>query len=174
VRDATTGDAPAIAGIGREAMPAQYLGLVDPGVIAAAVTQTYALPAVADCIGRCLDSDAACFLVAERSQRVVGFLHFDDFGPEPELHRLYVDHRYRSGGIGARLMGELHRRIPTDLAYMLLVVSGNHRAVRFYERAGLRIERIVDGLEYYGQRMGVTFAADAGAVDMVLMRRQVS
>ena len=55
-----------------------------------------------------------------------------------------------------------------------LVVSGNHRAVRFYERAGLRIERIVDGLEYYGQRMGVTFAADAGAVDMVLMRRQVS
>ncbi|MGW4930317.1 N-acetyltransferase family protein [Agromyces sp. NPDC004153] len=174
LRDASPADAAAIAAIGTEAMPAQYVDLIDPAVISAAVEQTYALGAVADCIERCRSADVACFLVAERSGRVVGFLHFDVFGPEPELHRLYVDRHHRGAGVGARLMGELHARVPADLAYMLLVVAGNDGAVRFYERHGLEVERVVDGLAYYTARMGVAFPAGAPPVDMVLMRRRAS
>ena len=173
LRDASPADSAAVAAIGTEAMPAQYVDLIDPAVISAAVEQTYATEAVADCIERCRAADDACFVVAERSGLIVGFLHYDAFGPEPELHRLYVDRRHRSAGIGAQLMDELHARVPADLAYMLLVVAGNDGAVRFYERHGLQVERVVDGLAYYGARMGVVFPADAPPVDMVLMRRDV-
>lgn len=70
-------------------------------------------------------------------------------------------------------MDELHQRVPADLAYMLLVVSGNDGAVRFYRRHGLRVERTVDGLQYYSDRMGVVFPADAPPVRLILMRRAV-
>jgi GNAT superfamily N-acetyltransferase len=172
LRKATRGDADAIAAIGREAMPAQYADLVDPAAVEAAVTQTYTPAVVSDCIGRCRGAPDALFLVAEWAGRVVGFLHFDSFGPEPELHRLYLDRRYRGGGIGTMLMNELHGRLPRDnSAYMLLVVSGNERAVRFYERHGLQVAELVDGLVYYRERMGVAFPSGTRPFTLVLMRR---
>jgi len=174
LRDAAPADAAAIAAIGREAVPAQYADLIDPAVIDAAVSQTYAPSAIARCIERCRGAQDASFLIAESSHQVAGFLHFDSFGPEPELHRLYLDRRRRGAGIGSLLMDELHDRVPADLAYMLLVVAGNDGAVRFYERHGLRVEGTVDGLEYYSERMGVVFPPDAPSVRMILMRRRVS
>ena len=48
LRDAAPEDAAAIAAIGMEAVPAQYAGLIDPAVIDAAVSQTYAASAIAD------------------------------------------------------------------------------------------------------------------------------
>jgi ribosomal protein S18 acetylase RimI-like enzyme len=173
LRDAADDDAAAIAAIGTQAMPAQYAGLVDSRVIDAAVSQTYTPSAIIECLERCDAAPDACFLVAERSHDVVGFLHFDAFGPEPELHRLYIDPLHRGVGVGTLLMDELHARVPSDLAYMLLVVAGNDGAVRFYRRHGLCVERIVDGLGYYSERMGVEFPADAPPVDLVLMRRHV-
>ena len=109
--------------------------------------------------------------VATVSDQVVGFLHFDSFGPEPELHRLYVDHRRRGAGVGATLMNELHARLHEAVSYMLLVADGNDRAVRFYERHGLHVSHIVDGLTYYSERMGVEFPPEADPVGLVLMRR---
>ena len=173
LRDASPADAAAVAAIGTAAMPAQYAGLIDASVIAAAVSQTYSPSAIAECIERCSAADDATFLVAEWSDHVVGFLHFDAFGPEPELHRLYLVRECRGAGIGSLLMGALHERVPADLAYMLLVVSGNDGAVRFYRRHGLRVERSVDGLEYYSERMGVVFPAEAPPVRLILMRRSV-
>jgi ribosomal protein S18 acetylase RimI-like enzyme len=173
LRDASPSDASAIAAIGTAAMPAQYAGLIDPEVIAAAVDQAYAPSAVADCIERCSAAEDASFLVAEWSDHVVGFLHFDAFGPEPELHRLYLDREHRGAGIGSMLMEGLHERVPADLAYMLLVVAGNDGAVRFYRRHGLHVERTVDGLEYYSERMGVVFPSGAPPVRLILMRRSV-
>ena len=173
VRDAAPEDAAAVSAIGTEAMPAQYAGLIDPAVIAAAVSQTYAPSAIAECIERCQEAEDAIFLVAESSRQVAGFLHFDAFGPEPELHRLYLDPLRRGAGIGSLLMDELHQRVPADLAYMLLVVAGNDGAVRFYERHGLRREATVNGLEYYSERMGVVFPADAPPAQLMLMRRRV-
>jgi ribosomal protein S18 acetylase RimI-like enzyme len=173
LRDASPDDAVAISAIGRVAVPAQYAGLIHPDVIDAAVSQTYEPSSIVECIECCRAAADAHFLVAERSGHVAGFLHFDAFGPEPELHRLYVDHRYRGAGIGTLLMNDLHARVPAELAYMLLVVAGNDGAVRFYERHGLRVEQIVDGLAYYSERMGVVFPADALPVELLLMRRGV-
>ena len=119
-------------------------------------------------------SASVLLLVAERSHQVVGFLHFDAFGPEPELHRLYLDRRHRGAGVGSLLMDGLHEQVPADLAYLLLVVAGNDGAVRFYQRHGLRVERTVDGLQYYSERMGVVFPVDAPPVRLILMRRRVS
>ena len=157
--------------IGRKAMPAQYAGLVDPAALEAAVDQSYAPSAVAECITRCHESTDALFIVAERAGQVIGYLHFDSFGPEPELHRLYLDDSERGGGVGTLLMDALHARIGGDSDYMLLVVEGNDSAVRFYERSGLHVEALVDGLSYYAERMGIRFPPGMQPFKLVLMRR---
>jgi ribosomal protein S18 acetylase RimI-like enzyme len=171
IRDAERTDAAAVATIGRVAMTAQYVGLVDPAAVQAAVDQTYSVEAVADCIDRCRAADPAEFLVAERDGRIEGFLHFDAFGPEPELHRLYVDATARSGGLGRLLIEELHDRLPDSVRYMLLVLEGNDRAVAFYERHGLEVAERVGGLAYYRERMGVAFPESTQPFRMVLMRQ---
>ena len=102
---------------------------------------------------------------------MIGYLHFDSFGPEPELHRLYLDDSERGGGVGTLLMDALHARIGGDSDYMLLVVEGNEGAVRFYERSGLHVEAHVDGLSYYAERMGIRFPPGMQPFRLVLMRR---
>ena len=171
IRTAAPDDAELVSAIGSAAMLAQYDGLVDPVAVQAAVSQTYSVEAIADCVSRCLSADLAEFLVAERDGRVQGYLHFDSFGPEPELHRLYVDGKVRGGGLGGLLMTELHQRLPEDLGYMLLVLEGNDRAVTFYQKHGLHVAEYVDGLAYYRERMGVTFPEGTRPFSMVLMRR---
>ena len=151
-------------------MGVQYAGLVDPVAVDAAIAQTYSVDAVVNCIHLCSQTQAAVFWVAERNGIVVGYLHFDCLGPEPELHRLYVDADQRGGGVGALLMNELHAQLE-DPHYMLLVVAGNDRAVAFYQRHGLQIERRVDGLRYYRERMGVAFPDGTEPFELVLMRR---
>lgn len=170
-RTAREHDAPDIARIGTAAMRAQYRGLVDPGAVEAAVTQSYSLDALRTCIDRCDRSETAHFLVAEIEGSVVGYLHFDDFGPEPELHRIYVDPSVRRSGVGALLLTELHARLPIEASYMLLVLAGNDRAIAFYQRHGFTIDAHVDGLTYYRERMGVTFPEDTEPFQLVLMRR---
>ena len=172
VREARCADAEAISRIGLEVMPLQYAGLVDPAAVQAAIDQTYAVGAVEACISRCRSAEDGHFLVAEADHAVVGFLHFDAFGPEPELHRLYVDPRARGAGIGGALMRVLHEELRPPARYMLLVVAGNDRAVTFYQRHGLEIAERVDGLAYYRERMGVEFPPSTRPFDMVLMRRR--
>lgn len=170
IRVAEPTDASAVARIGSAAMSAQYIGLVDPEAVRAAVLQTYSVESIADCIERCRSADLAEFLVAEREGTIEGFLHFDSFGPEPELHRLYVDGRVRSGGLGSLLMEALNDRLPESVRYMLLV-EGNDRAIAFYHRHGLQIAEHVDGLAYYRERMGVDFPASTRPFRLVLMRQ---
>ena len=55
---------------------------------------------------------------------------------------------------------------------MLLVVAGNYGAVRFYERHGLEVAHLVDGLEYYGERMRVSFPTGTRPFSLVLMRHR--
>ena len=111
VREATPEDAHAISVIGRTAMPVQFAGLVDAEVVQAVATQTYEPSAVAECIRRCNAADDALFLVAEIEGQVVGYLHFDPFDGDPELHRIYIGAEYRSRGVGAALVAELHERL---------------------------------------------------------------
>jgi ribosomal protein S18 acetylase RimI-like enzyme len=113
-----------------------HRGLVDPAAVEAAIDQSYSLAALTTCMDRCTASQGAHFLVAELDDAVVGYLHFDDFGPEPELHRIYVDPDGRGHGVGAALLFELHSRLPARMPYMLLVMEGNDHAVAFYEHHG--------------------------------------
>lgn len=168
VRDATAADALAVSAIGRTAMPVQFAGLVDSEVVDAVATQTYEPSVVAECIRRCGVADDAVFLVAEVDGDIVGYLHFDGFDGEPELHRIYIDARYRSRGVGAALVNELHTRLQ-PVTYILLVVEGNDGAVRFYERHGLRQENVINGLEHY-RAAGVVFPADPAPFQLIAMR----
>ena len=68
-------------------------------------------------------------------------------------------------------METLHARL-TGADYMLLVVAGNDRAVNFYERHGLQVAGLVDGLAYYRERMGVVFPLQTQPFQLVLMRRR--
>ena len=49
--------------------------------------------------------------------------------------------------------------------------AGNDRAVTFYQRHGLDVAEIADGLRYYHERMGVTFPEGTAPFGLVLMRR---
>ncbi len=149
-------------------MPVQFAGLVDAVVVDAVATQTYEPEAVAECIRRCTDSDSAVFLVAEVDGDVVGYLHFDSFGDEPELHRIYIDEKFRSQGVGKALVDKLHSRLQTE-TYILLVVKGNDGAVRFYERHGLTQEAVIDGIHHY-TGAGVSFPANPQPFELIVMR----
>ena len=169
IRDATEADAPVISAIGQVAFPLAYEGFIPAPVIAIAVAQTYSVEALERLIDAA-EADDAHFLVAEREGEVVGYLHYDSVGPKPELHRIYVAPGQFGGGIGGRLMAELHERIPAGTSYILMVLAANEGAIRFYERHGFVRDREVDGVEHYRQHMGVVPPPDAPPVPALIMR----
>ncbi len=171
VRDAAPGDAALVAAIGKAAVPTTYKDIVsDASVLNAIVAQSYALDALRECITRCSRDANAHFLVAERGSQIVGFLHYDCDGPEPELHRIYVEPEQKRQGIGAALIRELHRRLPPWASYVLMVVAANHRAVSFYEHHGLVEAARVDGVAYMHEHMGVEFSPGTPEVPALILR----
>jgi ribosomal protein S18 acetylase RimI-like enzyme len=171
VRDALVADAPAVASIGRVAVPDTYKDLIeDPAVMEAIVEQSYALNALRDCIARCARARDAYFLVAERDGRIVGFLHYDSAGAEPELHRLYVERTHKRRGVGTSLLRELHRRLAPGASYILMVVAANRPALAFYERHGFVEAARVDGVAYMRERMGVDFVPGTPPVPALILR----
>jgi len=171
VRDAAPADAGAIADIGRVAVPETYGDLIDDeSVMSAIVEQSYSLAALRDCVARCAHTDGGYFLVAEQAGRVFGFLHYDCEGPEPELHRIYVEPTLKRRGIGSALLRELHERLRPGAAYILMVVAANRAAVSFYARHGFVEAARVDGVNYMHERMGVDFQPGTPAVPALVLR----
>jgi ribosomal protein S18 acetylase RimI-like enzyme len=171
VRDALPADAPAVGAIGKVAVPATYKQLIpEESVLEAIVEQSYALDALGGCIRRCAIAEDAQFLVAERRRQVVGFLHYDSEGHEPELHRIYVDPAQKRQGIGSALLEELHRRLPPNTSYVLMVVAANLPAVSFYERHGFAEVARVDGVAYMDEHMGVEFPLETPEVPALILR----
>jgi ribosomal protein S18 acetylase RimI-like enzyme len=171
VRDAVAADAAAVASIGRVAVPDTYKDLIDDAaVLEAIVEQSYALDALRECIARCMSAADAHFLVAERDSRIVGFLHYDCQGPDPELHRIYIEPAQKRRGIGSALLQELHRRLARGDTYILMVVAANRPAVAFYERHGLVEAARVDGVAYMHEQMGIEFAGGAPHVPALILR----
>lgn len=96
--------------------------------------------------GRIEDEDSpSSYLVAELDGEVRGFASFGPARPpEPstsgEIYAVYVDPPAIGGGVGYALLaasaealrGQGYREI------MLWVMAGNDRAIRFYERQGMR------------------------------------
>lgn len=170
VRVAKAADAPAIGAIGRVAFPEVHNEIVGAEFAAAVVEQTYSVGALTECIRRCAEADDAEFLVAERDGEVVGYLHYDSAGAEPELHRIYVDPARKRGGIGSALMRELHTRLPSGCSYILLVAEANTAAQAFYERHGLTVERHVDGNRHHSDSMNLDLKSQPPPAPSLLMR----
>jgi ribosomal protein S18 acetylase RimI-like enzyme len=170
VRTALVADAPSIAGIGRVAFPAVHNDVVGAEFAATVVEQTYSVEALTDCITRCSTAGDAEFLVAERDGDVIGYLHYDSEGAEPELHRIYVDPGLKRGGVGTALIRELHARLPSGGQYILLVAEANEDAQAFYERHGLVIESRVDGPSHYSNTMAIETDVPLPAAAALLMR----
>ncbi len=152
------------------AVPDTYRDLCPPSVIRSIVAQSYSLPALRDCITGCRHADDAHFLVAERGGEVVGFLHYDSDGPEPELHRIYVEPELKRSGIGSAIMHELHLRLTPGATYILMVVADNRPTVSFYQRHGLVEEARVDGPSYMHEHMSVSFPRDTPPVPALVLR----
>lgn len=170
VRAATVADAPAIAAIGSVGFPAVHDDIVGPTFAAAVVEQTYSIAALTECITRCGRDDDAAFLVAEDDGDVLGYLHYDCDGAEPELHRIYVDLQRKRAGIGSALMRELHARLRPGSSYVLLVVEANTEARAFYERHGLIVERRLDGPSHYAAARSLDVDSPPPVADALLMR----
>ena len=171
VRTATACDAPAIAEIGRIAFPPTYAGSLDPAVIATVVDALYSDEGAAATVAASEADPASRLFVLERDGRVEGFLHYDERGPEPELHRIYLLPQAIGTGGGSALMTALHDSLPAHAAYVLLVAANNDRAIAFYRRHGLEIRQAVDGVEYYRTHMGVHIDADADPYPAYIMER---
>jgi ribosomal protein S18 acetylase RimI-like enzyme len=139
-------------------------------VISSIVEQSYSLPTLRECITGCRRGDDAHFLVAERDGKVVGFLHYDSNGADPELHRIYVEPELKRGGIGSAMMHELHQRLAPGATYILMVVADNRPAVAFYQRHGLVEEARVDGPSYMHEHMSVSFPSDTPPVPALVLR----
>ena len=170
VRAATVADAPAIAAIGSVGFPAVHDDIVGPTFAAAVVEQTYSIAALTECITRCGRDDDAEFLVAEDDGDVLGYLHYDCDGAEPELHRIYVDLQRKRAGIGSALMRALHARLRPGSSYLLLVVEANTEARAFYERHGLIVERRLDGPSHYAAALSLDVDPPPPVADALLMR----
>ena len=170
VRAALVADAPSIAAIGSVAFPAVHHDVVGAEFAAAVVEQTYSLEALTACIERCTAADDAELLVAERDGEVIGYLHYDSEGAEPELHRIYVDPDKKRGGVGRALLQELHARLKPGAQYILLVAEANTDAQAFYERQGLVIENRVDGPQHYSAAMAIETDAPLPPASALLMR----
>ena len=169
VRAATVTDASAIAAIGTVGFPAVHNDIVGVTFSAVVVEQTYSISALTECITRCANDDDAAFLVAEDNGEVVGYLHYDCDGAEPELHRIYIDLERKRAGIGSALMRALHARLRAGSTYVLLVAEQNTAARAFYERHGLIVERRVDGPSHYTEAMSLDVVPPKVA-DALLMR----
>lgn len=172
-RTATVADAQAVAEIGRTAFPPTYAGSLDPAVIDTVMSALYTDEATASTIAAAQGDPCSRFLVVENNNRIAGFLHYDELGPEPELHRIYLRPDAISAGAGSALMRALHGTLAPDKSYVLLVAAGNTRAIAFYQRHGLTIREAVDGVDYYRTHMGVDIAADAAPYPAYIMVRRV-
>jgi ribosomal protein S18 acetylase RimI-like enzyme len=170
VRAAVPADAAAVAAVGRVAFTRQYEGLVDPANYTWAASEWYSDDAIEESIRQCERDFGAHFLVAERDGVIAGFLHYDDAGPQPELHRIYLAPEEQGQGIGGLLMDALHARLSPAADYILVVAEANHGAVRFYRSHGLREDRCVSAHRYYRDTAGIVFPAGARDFGCIVMR----
>jgi L-amino acid N-acyltransferase YncA len=173
VRDAVRADAQAIAAIGSVGFARTHEPVLGAAQTHAAVEETYTPQAVGESISRCARAADAHFLVAERDGAVVGYLHYDCFASEPELHRIYLAETEIGRGTGSALIDELHARIGEESTYVLLVIAANETARRFYARHGLVEERqLPDGRVFFRDSMGVQFPPGGDPVPALVLRRQ--
>lgn len=104
----------------------------------AAITARWHAP---DLLRTQIDDSSRCFLVAEeKGGMLVGHaLSWLDDAGTINLLRLYVRPGFQDEGLGRRLLDATVAAFPGADALRLEVQPDNRRAIRFYERRGLRI-----------------------------------
>ncbi len=172
-RPANVADAPAIAEIGRVAFPPTYADSLDSAVIDTVVAALYTDEAIATAVRAAAEEPRSRFLVVEHEGRIVGFLHYDETGAEPELHRIYLAPDAIGVGAGSALMNALNASLPPSAPYVLLVATANTRAIAFYERHGLAVREAVDSVDYYRRNMSVDIDSEAEPYPAFIMERRV-
>jgi hypothetical protein len=100
VRPAEARDDPAIAAIGQVAFPPTYHGVIPPAVIDFVARALYTEQAVAASFDALRPDPGSRFLVAEIDDEIARFLHYDERGQEPELHRIYLRPDAIGWGVG--------------------------------------------------------------------------
>jgi len=140
VRDATAGDAEAIARVARASWTDTYRDIFEPDFIERFLAEAYALESLAAAAERASASEDQHFLVAERDGAIVAFAQYGAGGRGPELFRIYADPAHFSTGAGSALLAELHRRLTGRVdAYVVDVHSRNERGRAFYDRNGFEV-----------------------------------
>ena len=158
VRDARPADAKAVAEVARASWHAAYGEVLGTATVDRTVDEWYDTDSLRTEIDETSAADAACFLVAEVDDEVVGFANAgpardwesDPDDPDAFFSRLYVAPEHWGDGIGseltARVADELrdagHERV------WLEVFETNERARGFYESIGF--ERIGSVEETFG------------------------
>jgi ribosomal-protein-alanine N-acetyltransferase len=140
VRDANPGDARQIAEVARASWADTYSGIFDQAFIDEFLARNYSVPALRRAIQDVGQRPGWVFVVAERDERIVGYLHFGEGARGPELFRVYAHPAHFGTGVGTGLLDALHRRIAGRVAsYVLDVHSRNERGRAFYDRHGFVI-----------------------------------
>jgi len=127
LRPAAAADVPAVARIWREGWVDGHQGHVPDALVAERTPATFDRRAT-ERIGHTW--------IAERAGVVAGFVVVVD----AEVEQLYVDRRWRGGGVAERLLRHAEAVIGREgrRTAWLAVVAGNTRARRFYARLGWR------------------------------------
>lgn len=144
IRRATTADAGALASFAARTFLEAYGPDNQPAHVRAYVADAFD----PDLVRRQLDDPARITLLAERADRLVGYVALrlwspieavDDDAPM-ELTRIYVDAREQGAGVGAALLEAAFAvaRETGHRSIWLAVWERNQGARRFYERHGFR------------------------------------
>jgi len=125
IRQATAGDARAVADIWRAGWPDGHLGHVPEELVAVRIEASFGQRA-AERVGETV--------VAEVDGSVAGFTMVVD----DEVEQVYVAASHRGSGVADALLADAEARIRAagHSRAWLAVVAGNARARRFYERRG--------------------------------------
>jgi len=82
--------------------------------------------------------------VAEVDERPVGFAALGSRDGEDYLQHIYVAPEHQGSGLGTQLLDRAKERRPSG--FRLWVFQKNDGARRFYERHGLRLVELTDGI----------------------------
>ncbi len=86
---------------------------------------------------------------------LLGSLDFAEEDDGLELRRLYTRVDATSRGVGSALLSELESALAPGTRYRIVVVAGNVRGLRSWQRHGFRVSGEVDGRAHFRSHRGI-------------------
>jgi GNAT superfamily N-acetyltransferase len=174
IRPASADDADELALLAEVAFGQAYGSLIDAATIDTVVRQACTRTAFRGLVAaRQWDGHPEWLLVATDGTALLGFLDFAEEDDGLELRRLYTRVGATSRGVGAALLSELESALPPGTRYRIVVVAGNVRGLRFWQRHGFRVSGEVDGRAHFRSHRGIAFDEVRAPVTLLLLDRTV-